>query len=155
MAAYSFAVVDEALLCHGLFAQLRVAEGLAIAGVPAQLAAAYLRLDVPFAFDRARRTGVSDTAGQDPPRVAGRGHARSLGPLRHRSAGPWPGTLRDEPEAGHGIRRAIGGTRRSEFRLSLVSGASNRCRPRPPAMPQSETASGSTAVWLTPLCRGA
>jgi hypothetical protein len=51
MAAYSFAVVDEALLCHGLFAQLRVAEGLAMAGVPAQLAAAYLCLDVPFAFD--------------------------------------------------------------------------------------------------------
>jgi hypothetical protein len=51
MAAYSFAVVDEALLCHGLLAQLRVAEGLAMAGVPAQLAAAYLCLDVPFAFD--------------------------------------------------------------------------------------------------------
>jgi hypothetical protein len=55
------------LPCHGLFAQLGVAEGLAMVGVPAQLAAAYLCLDVPFAFDALGEPGVSDTAGQDPP----------------------------------------------------------------------------------------
>ena len=63
------------------------------AGVPAQLAAAYL-----------------DRPG--PARVAGRGHAWSLGPLGHQRR-PRLGTLRDEPEAGHGSRRAIGGIRRS------------------------------------------
>ena len=54
------------LLGHGLFAQLRAAEELAMAGVPAQPAAAHLDLDVPFAFDALGEPGVSDTAGQDP-----------------------------------------------------------------------------------------
>ena len=123
MAAYSFAVVDEALLCHGLFSQLRVAEGLAMAGVPAQLAAAYLCLDVPFAFDH----------GIDTVRTGDGNLGEYLGHVRN-EFGP---TVR---EISH------------EYRLSLVSGASNRCQPRPSRC-SSPNASGSTAVWLTPSLR--